>query len=112
MDSILETTKKLLGITKEYTQFDTDIMLHVNSALTILTQLGVGPPEGFLITGNTENWSDFLPKGSRLEAAKTYVCLKVRLLFDPPQSGTVIECIERQIHELEWRLTAEATESD
>lgn len=112
MDSILETTKKVLGIAGEYTQFDVDITLHINSVLAILSQLGIGPEEGFSITGNTENWSDFLPKGSRLEAAKTYVCLKVRLLFDPPQSGAVIECIERQLGELEWRLTAEASGSD
>lgn len=108
MDSILTSIKKLLGITEEYTHFDADIIMHINSVFMILTQLGVGPSEGFSISDKTATWDDFLPDGKNLEAVKSYMHMKVRLLFDPPLSSTVTDCIGRMISELEWRLNAEA----
>ena len=103
-DSILTSIKKMLGITEEYTHFDQDIIIHINTVLMILRQLGVGPKEGFAITDSYETWGDFLTDNKDIEAVKTYVYLKVRLLFDPPLSSAVTESINRSINELEWRL--------
>lgn len=103
-ESILTSVKKMLGITESYTDFDIDIMMHINSVFMILTQLGVGPSSGFSITDKNSVWSEFLQKESNLEAVKSYVYLKVRLLFDPPLSSAVIESMNRLISELEWRL--------
>ena len=104
MDSILTSIKKLLGITEEYENFDQDIIMHINSAFMILNQLGVGPKSGFSINDKGSTWDEFIPERSNLEAVKTYVHLKVKLMFDPPLSSTVIEAIKSQINELEWRL--------
>ena len=104
MDSILTSIKKLLGITEEYENFDQDIIMHINSAFMILNQLGVGPKSGFSISDKSSTWDEFIPERSNLEAVKTYVHLKVKLMFDPPLSSTVIEAIKSQINELEWRL--------
>ena len=104
MDSILTSIKKLLGITEEYENFDQDIIMHINSAFMILNQLGVGPKNGFSINDKSSTWNEFIPEGNNLEAVKTYVHLKVKLMFDPPLSSTVIEAIKSQINELEWRL--------
>lgn len=104
MDSILKSVKKMLGMTEEYTVFDPDIVIHINSVFFILSQMGVGPKEGFSIEDETAKWEDFIPCGASLEAVKTYVYLKVRLMFDPPQSSVLTESINRQISEIEWRL--------
>ena len=104
MDSILTSIKKLLGITEEYENFDQDIIMHINSAFMILNQLGVGPKSGFSINDKSSTWDEFIPESGNLEAVKTYVHLKVKLMFDPPLSSTVIEAIKSQINELEWRL--------
>lgn len=105
MDSILTSIKKLLGIAKEDTSFDQDIIMHINSVLMILTQVGVGPSDGFVIEDESALWSDFTQDYKKLIAIKSYVYLKVRLLFDSTTlSSTVIESINRQIEELEWRL--------
>lgn len=106
MDSILTSIKKLLDITEEYTHFDPDIIMHINSVFMTLTQLGVGPKEGFAITDDVASWSDFLPEeGPKLEAVKSYMYLKVKLLFDSNSlSSAVIESYNRQISEFEWRL--------
>ncbi len=103
MESILTSIKKLLGITEDYEQFDTDIIIHINSAFSVLTQLGVGPEAGFYIADSDAAWTDFV-NDSRLEMIKTYVYLKVKLVFDPPTSSGVIDAINRQISELEWRI--------
>lgn len=108
MESILTSIKKLLGITEEYEHFDADIIMHINSVLMILTQLGVGPSEGFLIQDETSTWTDFVPDTMKIEAIKSYMYLKVKLLFDPPLSSAVMESYNRQISELEWRITSEA----
>ena len=112
MESILTSIKKLLGITEEYDQFDPDIIMHINSVFMILTQLGVGPAEGFSIEDDTSVWSDFIQDIKKLESVKTYIYLKVKLAFDPPLSSPVIESMNRLINELEWRLNvaAESTE--
>lgn len=110
MESILTSIKKLLGITAEYTHFDTDIIMHINSAFMTLHQLGVGPEEGFAIRDAEATWIDFLPEASwmKMEAAKTYIYMKVRLAFDPPTSSAVTESFNRMISEAEFRLTVAA----
>lgn len=104
MESILTSIKKLLGITEEYEQFDQDIIIHINSVLSVLTQLGVGPTKGFSIKDEKSVWKDFIKDDLRLEVVKSYVYLKVKLLFDPPLSSAVIESTNRMISELEWRI--------
>lgn len=111
MESILTSIKKLLGITEEYEHFDSDIILHINSVFMVLNQLGVGPKEGFSISDKEDLWEDYITEGLNLEAVKTYVFLRVRLIFDPPQSSAVIEAINRTISELEWRLNIQAESS-
>lgn len=109
MDSILTSIKKLLGIAQECTDFDMDLIIHINSVLMILTQLGVGPEKGFTIKDSRDLWEDFLEDDlSKLEAVRTFVYLKVRLIFDPPSNSAVIESINRTISELEWRLNVAA----
>lgn len=102
--SILTSIKKLLGIAEEYQVYDADIVMHINSAFSILTQLGVGPSDGFSIEDNSTLWTDFIPEKSKIEFVKSYVHLKVKLLFDPPLASAVIECMNQQIKELEWRI--------
>lgn len=108
MESILTSIKKLLGIEEEYTHFDQDLIMHINSVFMILNQLGVGPSEGFSIQDSKGVWGDFIPTGSNLEAVKSYIHLKVKLMFDPPSSSAVMEAINRTIAELEWRLNVAA----
>jgi hypothetical protein len=108
MESILTSIKKLLGIEEEYEHFDPDIIMHINSALMVLTQLGVGPSGGFSIEDETSLWSDFLGDDTRFEAVKSYIHLKVKLLFDPPTNSAVIESINKSISEFEWRLNVAA----
>jgi len=108
VDSILTSIKKMLGIEEAVTQFDTDIIININSVFMILTQLGVGPLEGFIITDKTDEWDDFLGDVITQEAVKTYIYLKVRLIFDPPSSGFVLDSTERMIKEFEWRLNSQA----
>lgn len=105
MESILTSIKKLLGITEEYEHFDTDIIMHINSAFSVLTQLGVGPENGFRIEDASAEWSEFLYDDPRLEFVKSYIYFKVKLMFDSTSlSSAVIESINRQISELEWRI--------
>lgn len=111
MESILDSVKKMLGIEAEDTHFDQDIILNINSVLMILSQLGIGPETGFVISDKADNWSDLLGDRLDLEGVKTYVYLKVRLLFDPPSTSSVLESIDRQIAQLEWRLNAQAERS-
>lgn len=109
-ESILVSVKKLLGIAPEYEVFDTDIILHINSALSVLTQLGIGPSKGYMIRDANDLWSDFVKDDPRQELLKVYVYLRVRLIFDPPSSSSVIEAINNQIKEYEWRLTVVSDE--
>lgn len=108
MESILTSIKKMLGIAEEYTHFDADLTMHINSVLSILTQIGVGPSEGFSIEDKYSVWTDFIPSNSRLELVKSYVYMKVKLLFDPPLISAVIESTNRMTSELEWRILVAA----
>ena len=113
MESILTSVKKSLGIAEDYTQFDADIIMHINSVFMVLTQLGVGPENGFAIEDKSSIWPDFIPDATdstvvKIEAVKSYVYLRVKLLFDPPLSATVIESMNRQISEFEWRINVTA----
>lgn len=103
-ESILTSIKKLLGITEECTDFDNDLIIIINSALMILTQLGVGPPEGFVITDKSAVWKEFMSNINQMTLVKTFIHLKVRLIFDPPMSTAVLESVKELIRETEWRL--------
>lgn len=106
MDSILTSIKKLLGVSEEYENFDQDIMIHINTVFGTLNQLGIGPNEGFFIEDKTMIWYDFT-MSPKLEMIKTYVYLKVRLMFDPPASSVLLESINNTIRELEFRIMLE-----
>lgn len=106
MGKILESIKYLLGgeALADDDIFDTELIIHINGALTIINQLGVGPPEGFKITGENETWEDFLQDRKDLELVKTTVYHRVRLSFDPPQNSFLVRAIEDQIKENDWRI--------
>lgn len=109
MESILTSIKKMLGIAEDYTHFDDDIIMHINTVFMTLTQLGVGPSSGFMIEDADAYWEDFIPDMTKLQAIKTYIYLKVRLVFDPSSLGSAtLAAYERQIQELEWRLNVAA----
>ena len=113
MESILTSIKKMLGIAEEYKQFDPDIIMHINSVFTTLMQLGVGPSKGFYIEDDIAEWTDFVPDLSKIQCIKTYMYLKVRILFDPNSIGSAtLAAYERQISELEWRLNWTAENDD
>lgn len=107
-NSILQSTKKLLGISPDNTDFDTDIIIHINTALSILCQLGVGPPEGFFIEDETTEWGDYLLDDPKLNDVKTYIHLKVKSIFDPSPSSVVTGSYKETLKELEWRLNVTA----
>lgn len=108
MDSILTSIKKDLGLAEEYEVFDPDIIMYINSVFPVLSQLGVGPEGGFRIQDETANWSDYIDDNTNLLGfVKTYIYLKVKLIFDPPASSVLIEAINRTIKETEWRITVE-----
>ena len=105
MESILTSIKKLLGIDAEYTQFDPDIIMHVNSVFADLNQLGVGPAEGFAIEDDSTTWVEYISDTLKLQSIKSYIYLRVKLLFDTStMSSSVLAAYERQIKEWEWRL--------
>ena len=106
MDSILDSIKKLLGIQPEYRAFDEDLIIHINTVFAVLNQIGIGPQEGFFIVDETTNWDEYMSDINQA-SVRTYVYLKVRLLFDPPGSGILVDSINRMISELEWRLYLE-----
>ena len=108
MDNILSSIKKLLGIPTEETAFDNDIIMHINSVFMILNQLGIGPTDGFTISDDYALWSDFIPDGQNLELVKSYMYMKVRLMFDPPSSSAVLSAMEKSISEFEWRLNVQS----
>lgn len=102
-NSILTSTKKILGIAQSYTAFDLDILTHINSTFSTLNQMGIGV-EGFYITSSTAVWTDFVPTGD-YHMVRSYVFLKVRMLFDPPGTSFLLTSMEKQIQEFEWRLS-------
>lgn len=109
-DSILNSTKKALGIGADYDAFDADILMHINSVFSTLQQLGVGPAGGFRIEDDVPTWSSYLGEDPRYNAVQSYVYLRVRLLFDPPGTSYLIDSLKKQAEELEWRLNVAAEE--
>ena len=112
VESILETIKKMLGLPKDYDSFDTDILVHINTVLSNLTQMGIGPEEGFTITGYNETWSQFTTSDPlKTQQIKSYIYLKVKTIFDPSANSNVAEAINKAIAELEYRLYIEEENS-
>lgn len=108
MESILTSIKKLLGIDENYVEFDTDIIIHINSVLMALTQIGVGPAEGFAIMDEYATWEDFIGDKLYLNSVKSYMYLRVKLLFDPPLSTAALDSLKKLADEFEWRLQVAA----
>lgn len=106
MESILTSVKKVLGLPADYTAFDPDIVLFINSVLGTLNQLGIGPANGFSIEDASATWDELIGDDPRYNAVKTYITLRVRMLFDPPDRSYVLEAMKEQIREHEWRLNA------
>lgn len=102
--SILKSVKKILGISADYTAFDLDIVVHINSVFSVLQQMGVGPTAGFSIEDDTANWVDFLGTDNGLNMVKSYMYLKVRMLFDPPGTSFHLESMNKMVQEAEWRI--------
>ena len=110
-ESILTTVKKLLGIAEEYEHFDADLILHINTFITRLWQIGVGK-QGFYIEDKTATWQDLLGDYEiKLQQAKNYIATRVRLVFDPPQNGSASKALEELSKELEWLLMVDASPS-
>lgn len=105
--SILTSTKKILGIGADYTDFDLDIITHINSVFADLYQIGIGPENGFMIEDETTKWVDFLDNDKTLNSVQTYVYTRVRLLFDPPTTQYAVEALQKQIEKMEWRLNVQ-----
>lgn len=102
--SILISTKQVLSIAESYHAFDLDILTHINAAFSVLNQLGVGPADGFFIEDESSEWEELGLPANQLAMVRTYVFLKVRMLFDPPSTSFLIEAMNKQIAEYEWRL--------
>lgn len=110
MDSVLLSVKKMIGVPKDYDVFDMDIIMHINTVFDALNQMGVGPEEGFSISDDSTEWSEFMTYGKNSEMVKSYMYLKVRMLFDPPSNSNLSNVIGEQIKEYEWRLLIFADE--
>lgn len=109
-ESILDSEKKLLGLDADYDVFDDDLVIHINSIFGTLHQLGIGPNDQLVITDNTTTWGEYTTDATEVYEVRTYVYLRLRLLFDPPSSGFVYSGMESQIKELEWRLNVKSDE--
>ena len=103
-DSILNSIKKLIGLDSEDTSFDTDLIMHINSAIDVLRQLGVASDSTFYVEDDGAAWGDYLPSVELFQIVKTYIYMKVRKWFDPPQNGTTMQALDSSIAELEWRI--------
>ena len=110
MDSILNSVKKQIGIEADYTHFDADIIMSINTVFTVLHQLGVGPANGFKITDASATWNDYIAERIDMEALKTYIGIRVKLIFDPPSNSAVLAAYKETKSELEWRLNVAAEE--
>lgn len=102
--NILDDTKKILGIDPAYTAFDLDVITHINAAFAVIDQLGVGPEGGFYITDTSQTWADIGTLAAQTNMIRTYIYLKVRILFDPPATSFMIDALTKQLSEYEWRL--------
>jgi hypothetical protein len=110
--SILNSVKKTLGVPEDYEAFDPDIILHINSVLSVLEQLGVGPAGGTFIDGPDQTWEEYIAIPSKFNLIRSYVSLRVRLLFDPPVSSFHVDAIKEQIREFEWRLNVQREDTE
>lgn len=108
MESILISIKKLLGVSADYTVFDPDIIMHINAVFMTLNQLGVGPSKGFRIEDDLAVWKDYITDEDDLDGVKTYIYLKVKLVFDPPLNSAILESMKQSVNEFEWRLNVQA----
>lgn len=106
MDKILASIKKQLGV-NDSDQFDYQIIMAINTAMSALTQIGIGPAEGFLLTDEDANWTDFIGEGPSFISAQSYIYCKSKILFDPPANQTLLNMLQKQADELEWRLRTE-----
>lgn len=106
-ESILLTIKKMLGLDKEYTGFDQEVIVFINTAINELHQIGVSSCDGYMITGVDETWDDIVEEGSNLELIKSYIYIYVRMIFDPPSTGIVSDAMKRSLDRLEWRINVE-----
>lgn len=114
MDKILSCVRKGSGLNDELHDFDVDLIMEINTALNVLTQLGIGPSKGFRISGEDETWEDWLgsdSKDPRYEMAKEYIVRRTRLKFDPPQTSYLVEALKEDVRELEWRLSIQTDET-
>ena len=111
-DSILVSVKKLLGLDASYTEFDTDIIIHINSVFSILQQLGVGPDNGFAITGDSETWSQYTNSKLEIRDVISYMYMRVKMLFDPPTNSSILNSYKDMINEFEWRLNVAVDPGD
>ena len=103
-ESILNSIKKLLNISKDEHAFDTDIIIHINSVISALLQIGIGPSEGFRVSDETDTWQDYIADEQKIDYIKTYIYLKVKMIFDPPLNSSLMQSFNETIRELEWRL--------
>lgn len=108
IESILTSIKKMLGLDDDYTPFDVDILIHINSAFMTLCQMGIGPKEGFTVTDKSQVWGDFLTNKVALGGVKTWVYLQVKMLFDPPSNSFVMDAYKTQAEQILWRLNVQA----
>ncbi len=104
-ESILDSVKKVIGFDPSYTVFDLDVLMHINSVFSDLSDLGIGPTGGYSITDSTSQWSAFIGSDETLNRVKTYMFLRVKMIFDPPISGFAIDAMNKQIEQLEWRIS-------
>jgi len=111
-DSILKSVKKNLGIEADDTSFDEDVLTHINSVFATLNQLGLGPTDGFEVTGEDELWSTYLDGNLNRASVRTYMYLKVRIFFDPPTTSFHLEALNKQATELEWRLNVQREDTE
>lgn len=107
MDSILNSIKKMLGITEDYKHFDADLILLINSEFDTLHQLGVGPETKFSIEDETSKWDEFLVNDVEVNEVREFIALRVRLMFDPPANSFVVQAMEKKIDELVWRMNVD-----
>ena len=103
-ESILNSIKKLLNISKDEHAFDTDIIIHINSVISALLQIGIGPSEGFRVSDESDTWQDYIADEQKIDYIKTYIYLKVKMIFDPPLNSSLMQSFNETIRELEWRL--------
>ena len=111
-ESILISLKKLIGLASNDDSFDEDLFIHINSAIDVLRQLGVEVADGFYLDDEDKTWDDMLPSSAKLQLVKSYLYLKVKKWFDPPQNGTTMDALNTSIAELEWRINVTVDPKD